>query len=297
MTTKEPDQTPKPAAQGFFQNFGHSDFSKKKSESALGDAGNSMLTSLGRTIENDLIPRLMLAFDSVPNAVPGTPATSLEDHVEDFVMLLVEQEADVAVRYVDTLRSEGTPLASLYLDLLTPAARRLGQMWEEDRLSFAEVTIGVCRMHQVLLEYSRCFDAPESTDVKTLSAFIAPVPSEQHTFGLFMVMEFLRRDGWTCFSATPANRREFLRYAVAQRFDMIGLSVSADRNLEEARRIIAEVKRNSRAVVIVGGRCFLEHPELVNETGADAMAKDGKDAVRIAKRLVKKMPESPRGLT
>ncbi len=293
MTRKEPDQTPKPAAQGFFQDFGHSDFSKTKSEMSRRVVSSSMLTSLGRTIENDLIPRLMLAFDSLPSVAP---VTNLSDHVEDFVALLVEQEADVAVRYVDTLRSEGTPLASLYLDLLTPAARRLGEMWEEDRLSFADVTIGVCRMHQVLLEYSRCFDAPEGPEVKTPSAFIAPVPGEQHTFGLFMVMEFLRRDGWTCFSATPANKREFLKYAVAQRFDMIGLSVSADRNLEDARRLIGELKRNSRAVIVVGGRCFLEHPELVDETGADAMAKDGRDAVRIAKRLVKKMPESARGL-
>ena len=294
MTRKEPDQTPKPAAQGFFQDFGHSDFSKTKSEIESRVVSSSMLMSLGRTIENDLIPRLMLAFDSIPNAAP---VTNLADHVEDFVALLVEQEADVAVRYVDTLRSEGTPLASLYLDLLTPAARRLGEMWEEDRLSFADVTIGVCRMHQVLLEYSRCFDAPEGPEVKTPSAFIAPVPGEQHTFGLFMVMEFLRRDGWTCFSATPANKREFLKFAVAQRFDMIGLSVSADRNLEDARRLIAELKRNSRAVIVVGGRCFLEHPELVAETGADAMATDGRDAVRIAKRLVKKTPESARGLT
>ncbi|MEM8817213.1 MAG: cobalamin-dependent protein [Pseudomonadota bacterium] len=296
MKTKDPDQAPKDTAQGHFQDFGHSDFFKTKSEGELGEFSSNLLGSLGRTIENDLIPRLMLAFDTTPHQMLNLPATDLADHVEDFVQLLVEQEADIAVRYVETLRAEGIPLATLYLDLLAPSARRLGEMWEDDSLSFADVTIGVCRMHQVLLEFSRCFDASDRDCSNGHNAFIAPAPGEQHTFGLFMVMEFLRREGWTCFSGSPGTRRDFLRLAAAQRFDLIGLSVSADRNLDETSRLIADLKRNSDATVLVGGRCFLDHPELVKEVGADAMARDGKEAVRIANGILRKTAGNSPGL-
>ena len=71
-------------------------------------------------------------------------------------------------------------------------------MWEHDECSFTDVTIGVCRMHQVLLEYSRCFEPPDGPHSQGKNALIVPAPGEQHTFGLFLVVEFLRRDGWHC---------------------------------------------------------------------------------------------------
>ncbi len=283
MTTEDPDQSAS-AAQGDFQEFDGLDYPTSDSEGELGEFSFQMLAQLGRTIENELIPRLMLAFDSTPDLRPA--ATNVADLVDDFVTLLVQQDAHVAVRYVDALRSKGTPLATLYLDLLAPAARRLGVMWEEDEASFTDVTIGVCRMHQVLLEFSRCFDATSRSSGDARNALIAPAPGEQHTFGLFMVMEFLRRDGWTCYSGTPATNREFMKLASSQDFELIGLSVSADKHLDETRKLIAELKRTSNAKIMVGGRCFLDRPELVEDLGADAMATDGRDALRIAEGLV-----------
>ena len=285
MTTEDPDQSPSNFAQGDFQEFDSLNHPIPDGESELGEFSFKMLTRLGRTIENELIPRLMLAFDSTPHSTPTVE--NLAELVEDFVALVVQQEAHVAVRYVDTLRSKGTPLATLYLDLLAPAARKLGEMWEEDEVSFSDVTIGVCRMHQVLLEFSRCFDATSRDSGDIRNALIAPSPGEQHTFGLFMVMEFLRRDGWTCYSGTPATNRDFVKLAESQDFELIGLSVSADRHLDDTRKLIAELRRISNAKIVVGGRCFLDRPELAEDLGADAMATDGREALRVVDRLIK----------
>ncbi len=284
MTTEDPDQSLSDIAQGDFQEFDGLDHPLPDGEGELGEFSYKMLSQLGRTIENELIPRLMLAFDSTPDSTPT--AENLAELVDDFVALVIQQEANVAVRYVDSLRSKGTPLATLYLDLLAPAARRLGEMWEEDEASFTEVTIGTCRMHQVLLEFSRCFDATGKSSGDVRNALIAPAPGEQHTFGLFMVMEFLRRDGWTCYSGTPATNRDFVKLAESQDFELIGLSVSADRHLDDARRLINELRRVSKAKVLVGGRCFLDRPELVEDLGADAMATDGREAIRVVGSLV-----------
>lgn len=286
MTSEDPDQPQSEFAQGNFQEFEPDNHSDLSGEGELGNFSLNMLNKLGRTIENELIPRLMLAFDSSPDTQAGQKEIRLVDHVDEFVRLLIEQDAHVAVRYLDTLRGEGMPLATLYLDLLAPAARRLGEMWEEDSCSFTDVTIGVCRMHQVLLEFSRCFDAVGSTSGNSRNALIAPTPGEQHTFGLFMVMEFLRRDGWTCYSGTPASNRDFMKLVRSQPLQLIGLSVSFDEHIDEAARLITEVRRVSDAKVLVGGRCFLDRPELVNDIGADATATDGREAVRIVDELV-----------
>jgi methanogenic corrinoid protein MtbC1 len=285
MTTENPDNPQSDTAQGTIQEFDPPGLPDPDVEGELGEISMHMLTRLGRTIENELIPRLMLAFDSKPEGPSAQAATALADHVAPFVRLLIEQDAVVATHYVDTLRTEGIPIATLYLDLLAPAARRLGELWEQDDVSFADVTIGVCRMHQVLLEFTRCFDATGKVGGDSRIALIAPSPGEQHTFGLFMVMEFLRREGWTCVSGTPATRQEFLKLASTEDFELIGLSISADRHLEEARQLIRDLKRRSKAKVLIGGRCILDRPELVNELGADAMATDGREAVRVIKAL------------
>ena len=287
MTREDPDQLKSDTAQGKIQEFDSPSHSEANGVGELGDFSLKMLSQLGRTIENELIPRLMLAFDSTPASTAAPAANTLSEHVDTFVRLVIENEADVAARYVDTLRSEGFPIATLYLDLLAPAARRLGDMWDTDDVSFADVTIGVCRMHQVLLEFTRCFDATTKNGDDSQTALIAPAPGEQHTFGLFMVMEFLRREGWTCYSGTPSTRKEFLKLANSADFRLIGLSISADRNLQEAGQLIKDLRRRTDAKILVGGRCVLESPELVDELGADAMARDGREAARVISKLVR----------
>lgn len=292
MTAEDPNYPQGETAQGTIQEFDSPSLPNMDGEDELGEFSLKMLTQLGRTIENELIPRLMLAFDTKPESHAAREAVALSDHIAPFVQLLIEQDAPIAVRYVETLRSEGIPIATLYLDLLAPAARRLGELWEDDECSFADVTIGVCRMHQVLLEFTRCFDAIGKSGGNDRTALIVPAPGEQHTFGLFMVMEFLRREGWTCYSGTPTTRQEFLRLAKTENFRLIGLSISADRHLEETRQLIRDLKRRSDVKVLLGGRCILDRPELVNELGADAMARDGREAVRVIRDLMSDDPQA-----
>jgi methanogenic corrinoid protein MtbC1 len=288
MTIEDPETPRSESAQGNFEEFDAGGAPLGDPSGETSGFSHDLLAQLGRTIENELIPRLMLAFDSTPDGKPNARAETLAELVDDFVALLLRDDAPVAVRYVETLRVDGIPLASIYLDLLAPAARKLGGLWDEDEASFADVTIGVCRMHQVLLEFSRCFDATAVDGGNGRNALVLPAPGEQHTFGLFMVMEFLRRDGWNCYSGAPTSSDELLRLACSQEFGLIGLSVSVTDHLDEVRRLIASIRRKSDALILVGGHCFIEEPHLVKEIGADAMASDGREAVKVVRKLLKR---------
>lgn len=291
MTINDQGGPPSESAQGSLS--GTSGSSQSQNIGEIGELSKQMLSRLSQTIEGDIIPRLMLAFDTRRTAKKQVSEISdrLGENVDEFVQLLLTHDASIAVNYVSTLRSDGVPLSALYLDLLSPAARRLGVMWEEDECSFTDVTIGVCRMHQVLLEFSRCFSATAGAADPGQNALIVPVPGEQHTFGLFMVMEFFRRAGWNCWSGSPATRREFHRLVQEQDFDVIGFSVSADQFIDAAAELIAEIRRgakNSDTVILVGGRAITDNPGLYSQIGADAMAADGREAVRQVARLCRK---------
>lgn len=291
MKTNGSDRGSSNNAQGSFPGMsGQGGSPESGNDADIGELSRQMLSRLSETIEGDIIPRLMLAFErhSVARAQAAPLGNRLSDSVDEYVHLLLTHDASVAINYVSTLRSDGIPLSALYLDLLSPAARRLGEMWEEDECSFTDVTIGVCRMHQVLLEFSRCFDATNGSADPGRNALIVPVPGEKHTFGLFMVMEFFRRAGWNCWSGSPLSKRDFHKLVESQDFDVIGVSVSADQFVDTATDLISEIRcgsRNSDIPIVVGGRAILDKPELAEVIGADAMAADGRDAVRQVNRL------------
>lgn len=249
---------------------------------------------LARSIEGEIIPRLMMLFDhQVSRAAPsGSPlqAPSLAEELDAFVTLVLENDADVVCDYIEQLRDRGESLPVIYLNLLAPAARRLGHLWESDECSFATVTLGISRMHQVLLRFSaffcaNCTETPEHAK----SVLIIPAPGEQHTFGLMMLVEFFRREGWRVWSGSPRSDEELIGLLESDRFDVVGCSVSAERNLKivpDLLNTIRERSRNKNIKIIVGGRVFSEQPELAKKVGADATAQDGVDAVRQAERLV-----------
>lgn len=292
MTNKSPGPNSSDFSQDNFSGTKDSAESLSFEDMDVAAFSRRMLIKLGRTIENDVIPRLMLALgpSSVDDLSERQDAARAAAKVDEFVDLLLQHDTPVAIKYVTALRSDGMPLATVYLDLLSPAARRLGEMWENDECSFTDVTIGVCRMRQVLLEFSRCFDAAGDSADPDRAALILPAPGEQHTFGIFMVMEFLRRTGWDCFSGAPANGREFETLVNAHAYGVIGVSISADRHVDETAAAIDWIRsksRNRSAVILVGGRAVQDDPGLVHKLGADGTAADGQDAVEAIARLTR----------
>jgi len=260
------------------------------------DSGSGQLMRLSRTIEGEIIPRLMMLLKPESSGFVAAeelfkePAP-IDYSVDELVQMLLRHDAAAATRYVTALRSAGMPLPSIYLDLLAPAARILGIMWEKDECSFSQVTVAVAKMHQVLLQFSPCFCASiaeEKDDSHT--AIIVPMPGEQHTFGLFMVVEFFRRAGWNIWSGNPATQRDLIDVIRTNTFELLGYSVAADRHLGHLKEQISEIRsksKNPRIKIMVGGRAFTDNPTLFKEVGADATARDGQDAVVLAAELVK----------
>lgn len=47
--------------------------------------------------------------------------------------------------YVTVLRDCGLPMATLFVELLEPTTRYLGEMWEREECDFIDATLGVAR--------------------------------------------------------------------------------------------------------------------------------------------------------
>lgn len=250
------------------------------------------LAWLVRTIETEIIPRLMLAHQSPAGdaGLPGglAPGLTAAD-VTAFASQVLLKEAGAALAHVETMRADGTALETIYLELLAPTARRLGVMWEEDLCDFTEVTVGLWRLQQVMYDLSPVFQSHAGEASGARRAMLVPAPGSQHTFGLFMVAEFFRRAGWEVSGEPTVSAAELVEAARRDWFDVIGLSVGSDLHIDALASVILAVRKaslNPTLAVMVGGPVFVAHPEYLAMVGADATASDAPRAILEAESLV-----------
>lgn len=249
------------------------------------------LASLAGLIEGEVIPRLMLVHavgtPALPTAVDSVWPLDASD-VEQFTTRLLRDGDARSLDYVESLRERGVPVAEIFLNLFAPAARRLGDLWNEDRCSFTEVTLGLISLQHLLRRFAPQFNARSLDFDGRRRIMLAALPGEQHTFGVFMLAEFFRRAGW-CVDEDPLRSIEGLIASARDNwFAVAGLSLSQEGRVSELADLISRLREHSlnpHLHVMVGGSLFSEQPDLVEFVGADAGGHDASDAVAQAEAL------------
>lgn len=211
--------------------------------------------------------------------------------VLELTRLVLEAPAAAAREHCDQLREQGVPLVHMLLHLLAPTARHLGELWESDDVDFTSVTIALCSLQQLMRELTRAADPNQDQDIGAgfRRVLLAPFPGEQHTFGVLMVAEFFRSAGWEVAGHGALAGDEMLRLAAGEWFAMVGVSIASDTNVQDVTAWIEQVRqvsKNRRVSVLVGGRMFVEDPELFRTVGADATAGDAEGALAVAEELL-----------
>ncbi len=250
---------------------------------------------LSSTISQQIIPRLIQAHAQGEGPAQGGPdygamtghPVSAAD-VRDLVRMVLLPDDRPARASVEAMRLRGIPVETLFLDLLALAARHLGELWEEDLCNFADVTVGVGRLQQLMRDLSPGLFTRAPSGDQPRRILLLPSPGEQHTFGLVMVGDFFRSAGWdvaggpvTSLDAETLVRREW--------YDVLGFSLASDVHLPRLSTAINAVRKasmNPRVGILVGGPMFLRQAGLASEVGADAVAINGSLAPEIAEKLV-----------
>ena len=251
---------------------------------AVARPSESHLQEFASVIENIIVPRLLMSHVNTNTAMMKEKVSLQNVAVTDFIKLTTQDDPAAAIDYVRHLMSSGVPFQDVLLELMAPAARVLGERWEEDQASFVEVALGVSRMHRILREFDGVPSHLWSNAGFGRHALLLPTPGEKHSFGLRLVQEFLLRESWTVTN-NPVNDVEELGFLVAQEhFDIVGLSLSGQTVVEpfmESIRVVRKKSRNRNVRIIVGGHLFVEKPELIESCGSDAYAVDAPATVRI----------------
>ncbi len=255
---------------------------------------------LERTIQNEIVPRLLVSHRAgpIPPELSSAVARTLSDEdVDLFVRAVRGADDDQAVNFVRAAVADGASIEAVYLDLLAPTARKLGALWDTDECDFVEVTLAMGRLQRMLRDLSQVFLSDAGRTEVVGSVLLTCVPGEQHTLGIIMVGEFLLRDGWRVLVGAPWTESDLLSMVGTEWYDVIGFSVGCESRLAVLKREIRRLRsasRNPHVRIMVGGKVFSDDSEMVERVGADAAASDARVASHVARSLLQSSLEAAR---
>ena len=239
---------------------------------------------LAQLVAAEIVPRLVDLHRTTPLHPDGEKPSEAE--IVELAHLVLGPRLQAAAQFVTVLRERGVSMEMLFIDLLQPAARHLGKMWDNDECDFIDVTLGVGQLQSLLAVFNCTHDLPQLG--RRRRVLLSLTPGEQHSFGLDMVAKLMRAAGWDVNTGVPANRAAVAAACRSEWYAVAGFTLGSDQRIDELAAAIAAIRdqsRNSAIGIMVGGPPFIEDPSLVARVGADATALDATTAVILAQKL------------
>ena len=211
------------------------------------------------------------------------PATLDEGLLAQFIEVILG--ADMAG--LDALRAEFrrrhvTPadIAEIYIP---EAARRFGEDWLSDRMTFCEVTLGSARLQTLLHDLTEdFFDEEPQGGAGGVVLIIVPAGEQHMLGGLTVALQLRRRGVSVCLEIGPTL--DAVRALVSgRRFDGAFVSIGSSRHLAALPELVNAMKScgNHSLLVAIGGAIADEERDMVARSGADLVTCDLDEALGI----------------
>lgn len=239
------------------------------------------IASLNSRLPEDAVASLarevLLRVASRVVEVKNRVLTPSSNQIETLAFALISKNEKAGADLILAATAAGMDIETVYLQYLAGAARLLGELWDNDRVSFAEVTIGTSRMYSIMRASNHLLFPQKKISHK--SAIFASTPSETHTLGVRMAADIFRRDGWDIHLMLGQSHDALVEDIAQSPHFLIGLS-SAGRHssAELARLIIALRISKPTAYIMVSGQIVNDAKDIISLLGADGIAHDFESA-------------------
>jgi methylmalonyl-CoA mutase cobalamin-binding subunit len=272
-------------------NDDHSQHARKTTGLPIGArdaAGDDAPHSDVRTLARQAV-RVMASESKTP---PGLPEHRLNVMCKAFL----DEHDDPRHLVMLGLRQNGVSLSDIIDHVVPEIARGLGTRWADDAISFADVTIGTARLQETVRTLSAKDQAWNPINVGPQDAadpgrsvgpanrvlMIIPRP-EEHTLGVFVAADQLRRMGYTVDIAMDEHPQQIARRVKHGRYVMIGITAAGRRSVASARELVDIIRPNVTRVtpIVLGGSILETESDLRRITGADFVAPDMVSALRL----------------
>lgn len=183
------------------------------------------------------------------------------------------------------LREKGRSDSEIALGYLSEAARRLGEMWERDEVSFVQVGQAVGRIQRLSRNF-RPRTLARSGNTRRRALF-ATLPSETHTLGVILAADALRMRGWEIDLGLGESHDTLVELLTETDYPVLGVSVGAPHSCTELAEMLDDIRAASPTTrILLGGPLVSASPWRVRSLAVDAWASDADTAFAEMNRLV-----------
>ncbi len=246
-----------------------------------------MRDMLSEAIRNIVLPRLVAASNAHDIALAHQGSGISEQDVATMLSHVMTPDHPVAEAMLTVLKLRGVSRADVLAVLFPAVASRLGDLWQRDRVTFADVTLAAGRLQRLI--QSEAMPAPQTEPGRaTGSILVCSLPGDQHALGAAIVDDFFRSAGWVTTLACGADARRLSAMAAGTAFDVIGISVTEPRRISELRSVARTLRNASskRLVGVLAGGGALATRARPESLGVDAIVHDARAAVPTAEALL-----------
>lgn len=193
---------------------------------------------------------------------------------------LLSGDDRAADQFILAARRDGVDTAAISRGYVAGAARKLGQMWDDDRISFIDVTLACGKLYGIIRGLRHVLAPQIIQGRETRPALFALVPGETHTLGIEIATDHFRRDGWDVDMLMGLDHDAMVAEADLRHYEAIVLVANSDRMLEPLTRLSLALRiTQPLAHIIVAGGILDHHPEILRLVGAEAVMADLDSAI------------------
>lgn len=189
------------------------------------------------------------------------PSTLEQPLWQSYLDLALSGRGPDAVHLViDELVTGGLDVVSLYEDVLSPAARRVGELWHASEISVADEHFATQLSQHVIATAVAIMPSPEPSGSVVV---LACPPGELHDMGVRMLGHTLSAHGHVTHmlgASTPV--RDLVRYVERVEATHVGISIATALSIPSAQRAVEALAEATDARVFVGGRAAARYPSV-----------------------------------
>lgn len=205
-----------------------------------------------------------------------------------FLVELIEAALDVDLRARDAvvgrLMAHGVGAMAIATDYVPAAARRLGELWSDDELGFADVSMGTSRLQGLVRDlHGAPADPFEAGPPAPLIAVAVP-EGETHTLGAVVAATQLRAAGASVLLLMGRSDAETVEAVRGGDLSLVCVSSSERGRPGTVAAFVGALRAASGVPVALGGAIVggdLDADALGRLTGADLVTCDAGAALRL----------------
>jgi methanogenic corrinoid protein MtbC1 len=178
---------------------------------------------------------------------------------------------------------------AIVLELIPRIARKLGDQWVSDSLSFTEVTIATGRLQKLIYSLDHLFQETRTNPSTAHSILVTAAPGSHHTLGPLILSNYFTWAGWNVLSESAPSQRYIETTVASKSLTAIALSVADYDQLDQLPKLIQAIRSkslNPAIIVLTGGSLYNSDALSFGHIKADIKSNTPEEALHQLNRIL-----------